>query len=92
VVSLNGLVASQAVTEVLHLLTGFGGTGLRRRDVELDSQSGLQRGFRKLNGVRGTLDDWGAARRSDCSFCLSMVGAGAVSWGGRAGKTQPLPG
>jgi hypothetical protein len=92
VVSLNGLVASQAVTEVLQLLTGFAGSGLRRRDVELDSQSGLQRGFRKLNGVRGTLDDWGAARRSDCSFCSTMVGAGAVSWGGRVEKTQPIPG
>jgi len=92
VVSLNGLVASQAVMEVLQLLTGFGGSGLRRRDIELDSQSGLQRGFRKLNGVRGTLDDWGAARRSDCSFCSSMVGAGAVSWGGRVEQTQPIPG
>jgi len=39
VVSLNGLVASQAVTEVLQLLTGFGGSGLRRRDVALDEQS-----------------------------------------------------
>jgi hypothetical protein len=92
VVSLNGLVASQAVTEVLQLLTGFGGSGLRRRDIELDSQSGLQRGFRKLNGVRGTLEDWGAARRSDCSFCSSMVGAGAVSWSGRVEETQPIPG
>jgi molybdopterin-synthase adenylyltransferase len=67
VVSLNGLVASQAATEVLQLLTGFGGSGLRRRDVALGEQSGLQRGFRKLNGVRGTLDDWGATRRSDCA-------------------------
>jgi hypothetical protein len=25
----------------------------------LDEQPNLQRGFRKLNGVRGTLDDWG---------------------------------
>ena len=90
VVSLNGVVASQAVTEVLQLLTGLGGSGLRRRDVELDGQSGLQRGFRKLNGVRGTLDDWGAARRSDCSFCSSMVGAGAVSWCGPVEKTQPI--
>lgn len=81
VVSLNGLVASQAVTEVLQLLTGFGQSGLRRRDVALDGQPNLQRGFRKLNGVRGTLDDWGAIRRSDCSFCSSMVGAGTVSWG-----------
>ena len=86
-VSLNGLVASQAVTEVLQLLTGFGGSGLRRRDVALGEQSGLERGFRKLNGVRGTLDDWGATRRSDSSFCYSMVGAGAVTWGEADGKT-----
>jgi hypothetical protein len=86
VVSLNGLVASQAVTEVLQLLTGFGGSGLRRRDVALGEKSGLQRGFRKLNGVRGTLDDWGAARRSDCAPCYSTVGAGTITWGAADGK------
>src|SRR5262245_36403641 len=86
VVSLNGLVESQAVTEVLQLLTGFGRTGLRRRDVPLDGQPNLQGGFRKLNGVRGTLDDWGAIRRSDCSCCSSMVGAGTISWGVRGAK------
>jgi hypothetical protein len=87
VVSLNGLVASQAVTEVLQLLTGFCGSGVGRRDVTLVGQPDLQRGFRKLNGVRGTLDDWGAIRRSDCSFCSSMVAAGAVSWGEPVAKT-----
>jgi hypothetical protein len=80
VVSLNGLVASQAVTEVLQLLTGFGGSGLRRSEVALDGQPGLQRGFRKLDGVRGTLEDWGASRRHDCSFCGSTLGAGVVAW------------
>lgn len=87
VISLNGVVASQAVTEVLQLLTGFGGSGLRRRDVALDEQSGLQRGFRKLNGVRGTLADWGATRRSDCPFCCSMLGAGAVAWSAMTSQT-----
>jgi len=53
----------------------------RPSGARLDEQPNLQRGFRKLNGVRGTLDDWGALRRCDCSFCASMVGAGAVSWG-----------
>jgi hypothetical protein len=80
VVSLNGVVASQAVTEVLQLLTGFGGTGLRPADVALADQPSLQRGFRKLDGVRGTLDDWGAARRPDCTFCRSTLAASVVAW------------
>ena len=80
VVSLNGLVASQAVTEVLGLLTGFAGTGLRRKQMALDSQPHLQRGFRKLDGVRGTLEDWGGSRRPDCPCCSLALGAGAVAW------------
>jgi len=80
VVSLNGVAASQAVTEVLQLLTGFGGRGLRRADVALAEQSTLQRGFRKLDGVRGTLEEWGGTRRPDCAFCRSTLAAGAVAW------------
>lgn len=80
VVSLNGLVASQAVTEALQLLTGFGGSGLRRSQVALDAQPELQRGFRKFNGVRGTLEDWGGSRRPDCTFCRSTLAAGVVAW------------
>jgi hypothetical protein len=80
VVSLNGVAASQAVMEVLQLLTGFGGRGLQRTDVALPDQSILQRGFRKLDGVRGTLEDWGAARRPDCTFCGSTLAAGVVAW------------
>jgi molybdopterin-synthase adenylyltransferase len=91
-VSLNGLVASQAVTEVLQLLTGFRRSGLRRQDVALDGHPNLQRGFLKFNGVRGTLDDWGATRRSDCSFCSSMVGAGSVSWAEPDARREPIPG
>jgi hypothetical protein len=37
------------------------------RDVALDGQPDLQRGFRMLNRVRGTLDDWAAIRCSSCS-------------------------
>ena len=70
----------KAVTEVLQLLTGFGGRGLRRADVALSDRSTLQRGFRKLDGVRGTLEDWGAARRPDCTFCRSTLAAGVVGW------------
>ena len=80
VVSLNGLVASQAVTEVLQLFTGFGGTGVGLSDLALDGRPGTQRGFRKLDGVRGTLEDWGAWRRPDCSFCNSTLAAGVVAW------------
>jgi hypothetical protein len=80
VVSLNGIAASQAVTEVLQLLTGFGGRGLRRADVALPDQSTLQRGFRKLDGVRGTLEEWGGTRRPDCTFCRSTLAAGVVAW------------
>jgi hypothetical protein len=80
VVSLNGLVASQAVTEVLQLLSGFAGSGLGARAVELDGQPGMQRGFRKLDGVRGTLVDWGASRRPNCGFCRAILAAGTVAW------------
>jgi hypothetical protein len=80
VVSLNGVVASQAVTEVLQLLTGFGGRGLQQADLALPDQPSLQRGFRKLDGVRGTLEDWGSARRPDCAFCRSTLAAGVVVW------------
>jgi hypothetical protein len=87
VVSLNGLVASQAVTEVLQLLTGFGGASIRRSGVALPDQPTLQRGFRKFDGVRGTLQDWGAARRDDCDFCNSSLGAGVPAWS-RASKIK----
>lgn len=80
VVSLNGVVASQAVTEVLQFLSGFAGSGLGARSVELDGEPGIQRGFRKLDGVRGTLVDWGASRRPDCTFCSSTLAAGTVAW------------
>jgi hypothetical protein len=80
VVSLNGLVASQAVTEVLQLFSGFAGSGLGARTVELDGQPGIQRGFRKLDGVRGTLGDWGASRRPNCGFCQEILAAGTLAW------------
>lgn len=80
VVSLNGTVASQAVTEVLQLLTGFRGNGIRRGDLALPYDPGLQRGFCKLDGLRGTLEDWGAQRRDGCVFCQLRLGAGTVAW------------
>jgi hypothetical protein len=80
VVSLNGLVASQAVCEVLQLLTGFAGTGTRRKDLALNHEETSQRGFRKLNGISGTLQDWGATRRTTCHHCNDTLARGAVVW------------
>lgn len=80
VVSLNGIVASQAVTEILQLLTAFAGGGWRRTDLALRDRPTLQRGFLKLDGIRGTLEDWGATRRPECAFCRSTLAAGVVAW------------
>jgi len=77
VVSFNGVLASQAVTEVLQLLVGFSGVGLRRSDLALGSASTL-RGYKKFDGVAGTLQEWGGLRRSDCPHCGSVLGGGDV--------------
>jgi hypothetical protein len=80
VVSFNGVVASQAVIEVLQLLTGFTGTGIRRADVAVDSDGAEQRGFKKFNGTSGTLQEWGASRRSTCAHCTVTLARGVVTW------------
>ena len=80
VVSLNGVVASQAVTEVLQLLTGFGGNGIRQQDVALPGEHGMQRGFRKLDGIAGTLVDWGARKRMMCEHCNGTLARGTLVW------------
>ena len=80
VVSLNGIVASQAVSEMLQLLTGFGGNGIRMQDVTLQGEHGVQRGFRKLDGVNGTLIDWGARKNPNCKHCREMLAVGTVVW------------
>lgn len=54
VVSFTGLVASQAVTEVLQFVSGFAGDGIAPADLRVGDAE--QRGYLKLNGVRGTLD------------------------------------
>jgi hypothetical protein len=79
-VGLNGLVASQAVTEVLQLFTGFGGTGLRLGDIALNGHPGTQRGFRKLDGGRGTLEDWGDPAAGTVPSANSTLAAGVVAW------------
>lgn len=80
VVSLNGVVSSQAVTEVLQLLTGFGGTGFRQQDVTLPGEHGVQRGFRKLDGVMGSLTDWGGRKRPSCDHCNGSLARGTLVW------------
>jgi hypothetical protein len=78
VASFNATVAGQAVSEVLQLLTGYRGTTLDPDGLRTDE--GLQRGLLKFDGLRGTLEDWGARRRSDCPFCVATLGAGTVVW------------
>lgn len=77
VVSFNGVRASQAVTEVLQLLTGFGGVGLRQADLRMPSASTV-RGYKKFDGVAGSLQEWGGVRRPDCPHCGNILGAGDV--------------
>jgi hypothetical protein len=83
VVSLNGVLASQAVNEVLQLLTGFGGAGIRREDVAAGGGGGaadVQRGYRKLDGIAGTFEDWGARRRAGCAHCAGELARGAAAF------------
>ncbi len=67
VVSLNGVLASQAVNEVLQLLTGF---------AERSPESQLL----KLNGIQGTLEKWKIERRDRCEHCQHDLAAGDVQW------------
>jgi molybdopterin/thiamine biosynthesis adenylyltransferase len=67
VVSFNGILASQAVSEVLQLLTGF---------APPDPQMSLK----KFNGLEGTLEKWVVERNPRCNNCGSSLGAGDVVW------------
>jgi hypothetical protein len=77
VVSFNGVLASQAVNEVLQLLTGFGGAGINEADLKIPGES-VFRGYKKFDGVTGTLQEWGGARRSACQHCEHALAAGDV--------------
>lgn len=79
VISLNGLVASQGVTEVLQLLTGFAGSGIRKTDL-LAPDGITQRGYKKLNGIAGTLHEWGSRQNPACRYCGPTLALGSVSW------------
>ena len=82
VVSFNGSVASQAVSEVLLLLTGYRGVSFDPADLATHDKR--QRGALKLDGIRGTMEEWGAVRRPSCVHCNGHLGAGAVLWSGPA--------
>jgi hypothetical protein len=77
VVSFNGVLASQAVTEVLQMFTGFRGASLLQTDLQLTGTFTF-RGYKKLDGVSGTLSEWGGVRRTNCPHCRSVLGAGDV--------------
>jgi hypothetical protein len=77
VVNFNGVLASQAVTEVLQLVTGFRGASLRQVDLQLIGTSTF-RGYKKFDGVSGNLNEWGGVRRTDCPHCRNVLGAGDI--------------
>lgn len=66
VVSMNGLLASAAVTEVLQVITGFAPV-----DEELS--------IKKYDGLRGTLSEW-LVHKGDCPRCELALGAGETVW------------
>jgi hypothetical protein len=67
VVSLNGVLASQAVNEVLQLLTGF---------AVRDPVSRML----KFNGVEGTLTRWRVNPNPTCPHCRDHLAAGDPEW------------
>jgi ThiF family len=77
VVSFNGVLASQAVSEVLQLLTGYRGSGIREADLKVPGES-VSRGYKKFDGVNGTLQEWGGVRRPGCDHCEQALAAGDV--------------
>jgi hypothetical protein len=80
VISLNGVLASQAVNEALQLLTGYAGASIHPTDRIHDAETGSHRGFKKLDGLRGTLEEWGSRRRPDCTSCKQDLGRGDPVW------------
>jgi len=64
---MNGVLASQAVNEVLQLLTGF---------APVDETLAIK----KFDGLDGTLANWEVKPRMNCSKCGASLGAGDVVW------------
>ena len=78
VASFNATVAGAAVSEVVQLLTAYRGSSID--PAALRTEDGRQRGALKFDGRRGTLEEWGAARRAECPKCNQLLGAGSVVW------------
>ena len=67
VVSFNGVLASQAVSEVLQLLTGFA-------PVSSDLT------IKKFSGLDGTLEHWAVRKNQTCTNCQAALSAGDTIW------------
>jgi molybdopterin-synthase adenylyltransferase len=67
VVSFNGLLASQAVSEVLQLIIGF---------VPQDTEDSIK----KFDGIEGTLTKWIVNRQASCGECRDVLAAGDLVW------------
>lgn len=80
VVSFNGVLASQAVNEVLQLLTGFAGSSVAVTALTHDANAGTLVGYKKLEGARGTLEEWGGAQKKSCRACAEDLGRGDLAW------------
>lgn len=67
VISMNGVLASAAVSEVLQLITGFAPVS--------DEMT-----IKKFDGLSGTLQEWAVKPRVPCPACRGALGAGEVIW------------
>jgi hypothetical protein len=67
VVSFNGVLASQAVNEVLNLVLGF-------------KHSDLKSAYWKFDGFSGSLTSWAIARNIHCDRCATYLSAGDPIW------------
>jgi len=67
VVSFNGLLASAAMNEVLHLVTGY------RQNNDVGT-------IKKFDGNKGTLEDWVFNTHDSCAKCETQIAAGDPVW------------
>src|SRR5450759_2186414 len=89
VISLNGILASQAVNEALQLLTGYAGASVHPDDRITDPERGTHRGFKKLDGTKGTLEEWGGRQRPSCAACKNDLARGSPIWNYDGGVISP---
>jgi hypothetical protein len=89
VISLNGILASQAVNEALQLLTGYAGASVHPDDRITDPERGTHRGFKKLDGTKGTLEEWGGRQRPSCAACKNDFARGSPIWNYDGGVISP---